>query len=145
MTRGDVKRREIKWRVVTGWKRRRGFNLKVRVSVLTRAADQSQRCTLWKKFVGSRRAAPKSGRERRSLPRAFAFRHALRCHFEAVPSVGGIGQWFPARHVVLEKDATYEFAAAARACLVEDRFQVILHGVLGDPKDIGDRLGRESL
>ncbi len=56
------------------------------------------------------------------------------------PTGRAVGLLLPARHVVLEEDLADQFAPAADTGLVEDRLEVILHGVGRDPKGLRDLL-----
>jgi len=61
----------------------------------------------------------------------------------------GDGAWGLARRcsweVLLAQNGRYELSAAAHARLLEDRFQVVLDGVLGDVQLLGDRVCREAV
>src|SRR5450432_647163 len=53
--------------------------------------------------------------------------------------------WFESGEGVVMEDSGHHFSAALDAGLVEDRFEVVLDGALGNPWLVGDVSGGEAL
>ena len=58
-----------------------------------------------------------------------------------MPACRWLAEVFPSGQVVLEEDLPHELAPTSHAGLVEDRLEVVLHGVDRQVQPLGDVLG----